>query len=107
MAFSRNQTKKDEVMGMDLIAVEPYPMIKTQAHYNWTGWNTLRRFLDKHGVDISEFSGSNDGDLISKQTCREVAIVIEDNLAELQEIFGDYIRDDINFWRHCGGCAQR
>jgi hypothetical protein len=35
-----------------------------------------------------------------------VANVIEDNLAELREIFGKEIENDINFWRHCGGCNQ-
>lgn len=93
-------------MGMDLIPVKPEPFVQPSLHYNWCGWRTLVGFLEKNEVDISEFSGWNDGELISQETCRKVANVIEDNLVEFKKTYERDMDDDINFWRHCGGCNQ-
>ena len=93
-------------MGMDLQPVKSEPFIQPSLHYNWCGWGTLLSFLTENGVDMSEFSTCNNGDLISVETCRKVSIVIEDNRNVLEEIFGGKLDDDINFWRHCGGCYQ-
>jgi hypothetical protein len=93
-------------MGMDLHPVKSEPFIQPSLHYNWCGWRTLVKILNENGVDTSEFSGINDGELISIETCREVAIVIEDNRKRFEEIYKWNMDNDINFWRHCGGCYQ-
>src|ERR1035437_9089446 len=52
-------------------------------HYNWSGWSFITSFLEKHGVDMSSFSGSNDGQLIPRDVCMIVAETIEKYLDEL------------------------
>jgi hypothetical protein len=92
-------------MGMELIPVKSDPLVKPVIYYSGSGWSDLWTFLEKHGVDTSEFSSHNDGNLISEKTCQEVAIVIEDNTKELEKLFGEkLVEGTINFWRHCGGC---
>ena len=101
--LSRTENKN---MGIDLIPIKSKPFIQPSHHYKWTGWRTHVRFVEKDDVDTSEFSGWNDGELISEKTCREVANVIEDNRTEFQKTYRRSMDDDINFWRHCGGCTQ-
>jgi len=85
-------------MGMDLIGA--------QLSYNWSGWEWLVEKLDEWGVDVSEFRFSNDGDLISKETCIKVAQAIEEHLDELDYEFQEWLEPHIFHWRECGGCRQ-
>jgi hypothetical protein len=76
------------------------------GRYNWHGWGVLRGKLEEWGVDTSEFSGCNDGDLISAKTCRKVADAIEAHLPELSEEYQNWLQPHIARWRTCGGYAQ-
>ena len=93
-------------MGMDLITRINVPSIRPTKHYTNSGWRKLVGFLEKHGVDTSEFSEFNDGELISGRTCRAVATVIEENSKELEDLFDEGVDEDITFWSNCGGCYQ-
>jgi len=91
-------------MGMDLI-----PSLKEvgDLHYNWAGWDQLCDLLAKNNVLTDEFTGVNDGDYISVETCREVANTLENHFEEEKEGWGEgYLRKQIEFWRECRGCRQ-
>ncbi len=102
-------------MGMDLI---PLRKDKQQywLHYNWCGWSTLIDFLRKLGVDTDEFSGWNDGEVISGNTCKEVSKTLEDHFDEFTEEFSDggetdeetskFCKHHIDHWKKCGGFRQ-
>ena len=68
-------------------------------HYNWTGWRFLQEFLETNGVDIEEFSGSNDGDLISRKTCKAVAECIEKNINQLAKTNQVWLWPHIKYWK--------
>lgn len=68
-------------------------------HYNWTGWGFITEFLANHGVDMSSFSGSNDGQLIPRNICMQVAHVLEDHLHELEPADQAWLKEHIESWR--------
>jgi hypothetical protein len=55
-------------MGMDLIPRNPIDSF----HFNLWGWRKVREFLYLLGCDLTEFSGSNDGDRVKAKTCRDI-----------------------------------
>src|SRR5271154_1363871 len=73
-------------MTMDLIP--RHRNLDKDLSYNWEGWCTLIDFLQRHGGKTEEFSGTNDGELICANTCRQVAKIIEENSAEYNSIYG-------------------
>jgi hypothetical protein len=66
---------------MDLVPVKGRKVLS----YNLAGWAWLIRWLNRWGVDTSEFSESNDGELISDPTCRAVADALEKHPEELRK----------------------
>ena len=109
-------------MGMDLTPINPsadapvYPMDYAYApfrgrliegRYNWSGWSFLQNLLNEQGVDLSEFSGYNDGEVISEATCLKVADAIEAALPTLSEREREWLTPHIQRWRTCGGYEQR
>lgn len=106
-------------MGMDLVArskdVEP-------IHFNWTGWGQLGDLLEALGCDLSEMSGSNNGDYIKAATCREWAKALKE--ATIQGLVGttdgklsvggfplskedkDWLKRSWKFFESCRGCRQ-
>jgi hypothetical protein len=114
-------------MGMDLI---PKNKEVTPIHYNWTWWGILLRFLEENKCPMSEFSGMNDGNLISETTCKRVAEIIRNRFFELPRVYFEYIKErqaaghkfgktriadaeikesflaEVPFWEDCGGCEQ-
>lgn len=108
-------------MGMDLKPVRPgkhaprypqdyhYPPKRGKViwgRYNWSGWSVICDYLVKWGVMTNEFDGLNDGKLISAKTCRKVADAIESHLPEIPEEHREWLKDDIELWRTCGGYQQ-
>ena len=106
-------------MGMDLKPVRPSK--KAPRHpadasyganeviwgrYNWSGWRYICDKLEEWGVDISEFSGCNDGEKISAATCKKVADAIEAHLSGLDEQHRNWLQPHIDRWRYCGGYRQ-
>jgi len=95
-------------MGMDLIAKNGTDSL----HFNWSGWRAVCEFVEKAGVDVSEFAGMNDGDLISKETCVEVAKAILTNSTKYNEMFaGDYYgpnpaSEHSEIWKRSEGFEQ-
>ena len=85
-------------MGMDLVGVD--------LSYNWRSWGFLISRLNEWGVDTSEFRGTNDGDIISKETCIAVADAIERHLCELDDDDREFLEPHIDKWRTCNGCEQ-
>jgi hypothetical protein len=100
-------------MGMDLQPLNPsddapadeYGVI-IWGRYNWAGWSWLVEHLEKWCVDCSEFSGTNDGEVISDATCKKVADAIEAHLQELDEEDREWLSSHVRMWRTCGGYAQ-
>lgn len=78
------------------------------GRYNWAGWSWFVGKLEEWGVDVSEFSGMNDGDLITAATCRKVADAIEAHLSEFPEgsVRRQEMAEDVLLWRTCGGYRQ-
>jgi hypothetical protein len=68
-------------------------------HYNWSGWSFITSFLEKHGVDMSSFSGSNDGQLIPRDVCMIVAETIEKYLDELSPDDQIWLKPHIESWK--------
>lgn len=68
-------------------------------HYNWSGWSFLVEHLNQWGVDTSEFSGINDGELISRDTCEAVAEALKSNLHTLSTEDQEWIKEDIIRWK--------
>lgn len=100
-------------MGMDLEPVAPTAEAPKRqdgtpkwGRYNWSGWSWLMDLLEKWGVDTREFSGMNDGEVISEETCRQVADAIEKHLPELDGEAQAVLKEDIILWRTCGGYRQ-
>lgn len=99
-------------MGMDLKPVRPTPDAPKDGYgvvwgrYNWSGWSYLTSHLQNWGVELTGFSGMNDGDLIKAKKCREVADAIEKHLHLLDEENQKWLRPHIILWRTCGGYRQ-
>jgi hypothetical protein len=101
-------------MGWDLRPINPSPDAPREpetgepvwGQYNISGWEWLNSHLVDWGVDTSEFSGFNGGDVISAETCLKVADAIEQNLVELDEEHREWIESHIVLWRTCGGYEQ-
>ena len=100
-------------MGMDLKPQHPTADAPRDEHghpewgrYNWSGWSFLVDKLAEWGLDVKEFAGTNDGDLISAKTCRKVADLLERHKAKLPETWQRFIDHDIVLWRTCGGYRQ-
>jgi hypothetical protein len=100
-------------MGMDLKPARPRKDAPRDEKgrviwggYNWGGWTYICTKLYEWGVDTSEFSGCNDGELIKAKTCRAVAKAIEDNLHTLDERHQKWLAPHIELWRTCGGYRQ-
>ena len=101
-------------MGMDLEPQAPTneaPICKYSngvkwGRYNWAGWRWLLDYLDDKGLDLSEFAGSNDGDLISDETCKKVANLIEEGLPALDDEYREWLTPHVQLWRTCGGYRQ-
>ena len=66
-------------MGMDLYSKKTPEGRKQRLYYrfNWSGWNNVCQFLEYLGCDISEFSGSNDGDVVSPNSCLSIANTVQ------------------------------
>lgn len=93
-------------MGMDLCAVNPPENVNPSISYNWTGWKDLVGKLNRWGVNTAEFTFCNDGDIISAETCMEVADAIERHFDELSGYDQSWLGKDIQSWRICGGYRQ-
>ena len=76
------------------------------GRYNWRGWSWLCHQLEQWDVDISELAGTNDGAIISEATCLEIADAIEKNLNTLSAEDRNWLKNDIQLWRTCGGYEQ-
>lgn len=68
-------------------------------HYNWSGWSFLCEFLQDNGMNMSEFAGGNDGELLSRDTCMEVADCIEKNLHKLEPTDQVWLKEHIIRWK--------
>lgn len=100
-------------MGMDLRPINPSPDAPRRPNgdfewgrYNWAGWGWLLDKLEDWGLDLSEFSGSNDGDAISEETCVKVSKLIAEHLPELEPDDRSWIEKHVQLWATCGGYEQ-
>lgn len=106
-------------MGMDLKPINPSadaprnppddryePNGLVWGRYNWSGWRYITEKLAEWDVPLDEFSGFNDGAIISAETCRLVADAIERHLPELPEDDQAWLQPHIARWRTCGGYEQ-
>lgn len=109
-------------MGMDLHPINPSadaPCYAAEFHYapwrgkaiqgqySWSGWNRLLEYLEKWGdVPLNEFAGTNDGDIISDETCKKVADSLERHLVDIEDDYREEFKSDIVLWRTCGGYKQ-
>lgn len=108
-------------MGMDLKPVNPsadaprypndypYEPRRGQAkwgRYSWSGWSWLIENLERWGVNVAEFRGCNDGEVISEATCKAVADAIEKNIHEFPQSDREWLLEDVILWRTCGGYEQ-
>ena len=109
-------------MGMDLIPVNPSEEAPRwdapgkswhgkliPGRYNWSGWSWLLQHLERWGVLTDEFQYTNDGDVISEETCIRVADAIEQHVSELDEPDDTkvWLMGHVILWRTCGGYEQR
>jgi hypothetical protein len=76
------------------------------GRYNWSSWKWLLDHLKIWDVDVHEFSGMNDGDVISEATCLRVADAIEAHLPELDPVEREWLAPHVALWRTCGGYYQ-
>ena len=108
-------------MGMDLKPINPsadaprypddYPNepVRGQAkwgRYSWRGWDKITTYLESWGVNIDEFAGSNDGEVICDATCKAVADAIDANASQLTNDGNEHLIEDAVLWRTCGGYEQ-
>ena len=84
-------------MGMDLYGKK----FKHNCYlsYNFSGWTQLIQYLNKWGVDTSEFSGFNDGNLIKAKTCQAVADAIDANWSRVKQKDKAWLRGHPYRWR--------
>ena len=76
------------------------------GRYNGTGWSLLIDLLNRFGVNTEQFAGCNDGDVITKEKCEEVANVLEANLSGMTSEDKWWLEPHIKLWRTCGGYRQ-
>lgn len=76
------------------------------GRYNWTDWSRLINLLNSYGVNTDQFVGCNDGDIITKEKCEEVANALEANLATMSPKDRRWLEPHIIKWRTCGGYEQ-
>jgi hypothetical protein len=101
-------------MGMDLKPRNPTADAPKDAEYgghvwgryNWSGWTYITNKLAEWGVPLDEFSGLNDGDIISAETCCKVADAIDAHLHELDDRDRAWLGPHALLWRTCGGYEQ-
>ena len=99
-------------MGMDLKPIAPTADAPIElgevkwGRYNWTGWTTIERLLRSWGVSTHEFASSNDGAVISAETCQRVADAIAAHISEMDERDRAWLEPHITLWRTCGGYEQ-
>jgi hypothetical protein len=68
-------------------------------HYNWSGWRYICTFLEHHGMDMSNFDGSNDGKLIPRNDCMKVADIMEKYIGELSQEDQEWLKPHIECWK--------
>jgi hypothetical protein len=73
-------------MGMDLVALSPSDPQFHEFRASWIGWGVLSDLLVELGCDIAELSNSNDGEIVSEGTARELGRAIEENLDQIVEV---------------------
>lgn len=100
-------------MGMDLKPVNPSEAAPRYedgdaiwGRYNISGWSYFRQLLEQWEVNTDELSGMNDGEVISEETCLEIADAIERNLDTMQQDDREWLEPKIALWRTCGGYEQ-
>lgn len=101
-------------MGMDLkpqcptldAPIDVYDGTVRWGRYNWSGWIYITELFKREGVPMEEFSGSNDGDMISATTCELAAQAIERALPTLSQEDQIWLQPHIALWRTCGGYKQ-
>jgi len=73
-------------MGMDLVAhrqsADP-DAPENCFHANWTWWGVLTGLLARLDADLSECSGSNDGDPVKEETAQQWARLVQESLEYL------------------------
>ena len=69
-------------MGMDLYSVYGGKYYR----FNWSGWGRLVNFLESLDCDLSEFSGSNNGDVVSEESCLAIADRLDEVNKELSRL---------------------
>jgi hypothetical protein len=89
-------------MGMDLVPIdmrEGADEESTHFHANWSGWGVIASMLDSLGADMTGFSGSNDGEVVSREVAESWGVLVEENFDNLYvlEVFDesrpDYSRE--------------
>ena len=84
------------------------------GEYTCEGWLLLLPALAQWGVDTTSFPCRNIGEVISAESCREVADTLEAHLGEYVDLIYphwdiqcalDEAVNDIHGWRTCGGYA--
>ena len=76
-----------------------YGPLEPNIHYNWTGWGWICNWLENHGVNMEEFSGMNDGETISRKTCKKVAETLEKHWDELNPEDQEWLKSHIEIWK--------
>jgi len=69
-------------MGMDLYSKRGDEYYR----FNWSGWSNVCNFLSSRGCDLSEFAGSNDGDVVPAKSCKAIADTLDKLRARLTEL---------------------
>lgn len=76
------------------------------GRYNISGWSYFRQLLEQWEVNTDELSGMNDGEVISEETCIDIADAIESNLDTMHPDDREWLEPKIALWRTCGGYEQ-
>ena len=69
-------------------------------HYNWTGWSWIWNWLEEHEVHTIEFSGVNDGQRLSRKTCKQVAETLEKHWDELNADDQYWLKNHKDIWKY-------
>lgn len=91
---------------IDLDAIDGSSDLSTS--YNDMGWETLIHYLNKWGVDTSEFLSGQAGDTISAATCRWVSFAFADHMDDLPVSYVDFYKRNPEIWlafADAGGCV--
>lgn len=73
-------------MGMDLVPIDASNADDEECqhfHANWSGWGALASMLESLGVDMTHFSGSNDGDIVPEEHAVAWGQAVEENYDNL------------------------